>query len=94
MVSLHRYYLLTLNLILSNVRNVAASPSSKSYVGGIALAISDDAQSDSEVLIQTRTLLDPALQASIQSILGVGSDGMTTFLMHEDDEFGGASCEY
>jgi hypothetical protein len=94
MVSLHRYYPPTFDLNLSNDRNVAASPSSKSYIGRIALAIPDDAQSDSEFLIQTRTLLDPALQATIQSILGVGSDGMTTFLMHEDDEFGGTSCEY
>jgi hypothetical protein len=71
-----------------------SSPSSKSYIGGIALAIPDDAQPDSEFLTQTRTLIDPYLGATIQSILGIGSDGMTTFLMEADRGFGREICEY
>jgi hypothetical protein len=63
-------------------------------LGGLAFATdsgdnSDDAQA---VLTQTRTLFNPYIGATIESILGVGSDGMTTFLLNGDEAWDGTTC--
>jgi hypothetical protein len=62
---------------------------------GLAFAIDgrdnlDDAQA---VLTQTRTLFNPYIGATIESVLGVGSDGMTTFLLYGAEAWNGTTCE-
>jgi hypothetical protein len=64
-------------------------------LGGLAFAIDvgDNLDDTQAVLTRTRTLFNPYRGATIESVLGVGSDGMTTFLMYGVETWNGTTCE-